>query len=56
MASELTKQQEEIAQALRDLVASIYTDCKGAYGAEYGYTGQYEAEIQRLAQVIYPCE
>lgn len=54
--SELTESQERVAQALRDLIGSVYADCKGAYGAEYGYTGQYESEIQHLAQLIDPCE
>jgi hypothetical protein len=44
--------EEQIADALRDLVARIYQDCKGAYGAECGYLGHYEDEIQALAKAV----
>lgn len=40
-----------LKQALRDLVGSIHIECKGAYGGEY-YEGQYESEINRLAEII----
>lgn len=42
---------DEIAKALRELVASIYKDCHGAYGADY-YEGQYEKDIQALAKLF----
>lgn len=56
MNHRLTESQERIAQALRNLVGQIYADCKGAYGAEDGYTGQYETEIEELARLLDPCE
>lgn len=42
---------EEIIKALRDLVAEMYRDLHGAYGAD-AYEGQYEAQIQALAGAI----
>jgi len=46
-------EKEEIAQALRELVAAIYDDCKGAYGSgEYPYQNEYEAQIQECAGAI----
>ena len=46
-------EMNEIADALRKLVACIYNDCVGAYGAEdSGYEGQYEKEIQAVAKAI----
>ena len=45
--------QNEIADALRKLVAEIYKDCKGAYGAgDDGYSGEYELYIQSCAKAI----
>lgn len=42
---------DKIITALRDLVAEMYRDLHGAYGAD-AYEGQYEAEIQALARAI----
>ena len=45
--------QKEIADALRNLVASIYQQCSGAYGAgDSGYEGEFEKEIQDVANAI----
>jgi hypothetical protein len=43
-----------IDDALRELVARIYNDCIGAYGAGDGdpYQGQYEREIQKVVKAI----
>lgn len=43
--------KEDIAKALRNLVSEIYKDCLGAYGTDC-YEGQYEQEIQELAEAI----
>ena len=52
MKSRNTK-KSEVADALRELVSSIYQECVGAYGAEdSGYEGQYEKEIQEVAAAI----
>jgi hypothetical protein len=45
--------EDRIAEALRYLVAEIYNDCKGAYGAgDDRYEGQYESEIKAVAKAI----
>ena len=44
----MTDNRENIVKALRELVGAIYRDCKGA---EF-YEGQYEQEIQELAEVL----
>ena len=46
------QKQSPIVLALRQLVASIYSACYGAYGSDESYQGQYEWEIQELAKAI----
>lgn len=44
----------KITNALRDLVASIYNTCYGAYGSGDSsyYQGEFEQEIQEVAKAI----
>ena len=44
--------REALEKALRDLVSTMYNDLNGAYGAAESYGGQYEREIQALADAI----
>ena len=43
--------REALEEALRDLVSTMYNDLNGAYGG-LGYEGQYEREVQALADAI----
>lgn len=43
---------DEIEKAIRNLVAEIFGLCHGAYGAEDGYQGECEREIQKLMAAI----
>lgn len=45
--------KEGVLKALRDLVAAIYNDCMGTHGADYRYHGQYEREVQKLAELLW---
>ncbi len=45
--------REKIANALRQLVAAIYSDCYGAYGVgDNGYGGEFDTEIQKLVDAL----
>ena len=45
--------REELLKALRDLVATMHSRLLGAYGSgNAGYEGDYESEIQNLADVL----
>jgi hypothetical protein len=43
--------KDELTKAIRELIKSIYYDCKGAYGAD-SYEGEYETEIQNIVNII----
>ena len=43
--------REALEEAIRDLVGTMYNDLNGAY-AELTYEGQYEREVQALADAI----
>ncbi len=45
--------KEELVQALRRLVGAMHTKLFGSYGSgDAGYEGDYEFEIQKLADVL----
>jgi hypothetical protein len=49
----MSDKRQELLTALRDLVATMHSRLLGAYGSgNAGYEGDYESEIQKLADVL----